>query len=170
MIPSRTNWFFKNPTDKILKLIYRGSRDSFKASAYHKKVDNQGTQVVLIISKNHNQIFGGYMDIPETSGGGYKAGNGNSFLFKCTQQNNFHKLKCLKKEEEVYHRSDYMSTFGGGCDLYIANDCNVNTSSYSNLGDSYESNGYAYKSNEARSYLAGSYNFIVLEIEVFKLI
>ena len=70
-------------------------------------------------------------------------------MFKYTQQNTFHKLKCFKKENEVYHESDYMSTFGGGFDLYISNNCNVNTTSCSNLGHSYESNGYAYGSNEA---------------------
>jgi len=63
-----------------------------------------------------------------------------------------------------------LSTFGGGHDLYIANDCNVNSSSYSNLGHTYESNGYAYGSTEARSYLAGSYSFTILEMEVFKII
>ena len=63
-----------------------------------------------------------------------------------------------------------MSTFGGGHDLYISDDCNTNNS-YSDLGHSYESpNGYAYGSNEARNYLAGSFNFTVNEIEVFKLI
>ena len=64
-----------------------------------------------------------------------------------------------------------MFTFGGGCDLVIHNDCNINTSSLSKLGHSYESpNGYAFKSDEARNYLAGSFKFTVNEIEVFKLI
>ena len=67
-------------------------------------------------------------------------------MFKYTQQNTFHKLKCLQKEKEVYHHSGYMSIFGG-CDIEIANDCNIDTENYSNLGCSYESNGYAYKSN-----------------------
>jgi hypothetical protein len=64
-----------------------------------------------------------------------------------------------------------MSIFGGGCDLYISNDCNINTDSYSYLGYSYEApNGYAWYSNEANNYLAGSHEFSVLEMEVFKLI
>ena len=64
-----------------------------------------------------------------------------------------------------------MSIFGDGCDLFIYNDCNINTTSSSNLGYTYEApNGYAYQSTEARNYLAGSYNFTVNEIEVFKLI
>ena len=91
-------------------------------------------------------------------------------MFKYTQSNQFHKLKCIQKENEVRHLSDYLSIFGGGCDLFIFNDCNVNTSSGSNLGHSYEFNGYANNSTEAKSYLAGSYKFTVLEMEVFKII
>ena len=64
-----------------------------------------------------------------------------------------------------------MSIFGAGHDLCIYNDCNINTSSKSDLGSSYElPNGYAYQSNEAKNYLAGSFRFTVNEIEVFKLI
>ena len=66
-------------------------------------------------------------------------------------------MKCLKKEYEVYHHTSYISHFGGGCDLYISNDCNINTGSASNLGHSYElPNGYTYGSTEAKNYLAGS--------------
>ena len=115
-------------------------------------------------------MFGAYTDISQAGGATYKAGNGNSFLFKYTQSNQFHKLKCIRKDKEVYHHSSYLSTFGGGHDLNIRDDCNVNTNSYSDLGSTYESNGYAYKSTEAKSYLAGSYNFTVLEMEVFKII
>ena len=92
-------------------------------------------------------------------------------MFKQTTTNQFQKLKCVKnKEFEVYHDSNYLSTFGGGHDLLIYNDCNVNSSSHSNLGHTYEANGYAYQSTEALSYLAGSYYFTVLEMEVFKII
>ena len=91
-----------------------------------------------------------------SSNGQYKAGNGNTFLFKYTNTNQFHKLKCKDKSYEAYHNPSYLSTFGAGHDLIIYNDCNVNSSSYSNLGSTYESNGYAYESTEAQSYLAGS--------------
>ena len=53
-----------------------------------------------------------------------------------------------------------MSTFGSGCDLHISNDCNINTVSYSNLGSCYEAPyEYVCGSNEAKNYLAGSYQF-----------
>ena len=47
-----------------------------------------------------------------------------------------------------------------GIALAIWDDCNINKSSLSDLGLSYEApNGYTHGSNESRSYLAGSYNF-----------
>ena len=82
-------------------------------------------------------------------------------------------MKCLSKEHEVVHNPRYMTILGGGHALCIFDDCNINNSSYSNPGSpqGYETpNRYAYGSTEARNYLAGSYNFTVVEIEVFKLI
>ena len=72
-----------------------------------------------------------------TSSDGWKAGNGNTFLFKYTNTNQFHKLKCKDKSGEAYHYPNHLSTFGYGHSLTIANDCNVNTSSFSNLGSTY---------------------------------
>ena len=64
-----------------------------------------------------------------------------------------------------------MSIFGGGSDLAIFDDCNKNSNSWSNLGHSYEKprpyHSYEYGSTITRSYLAGSIDFTVLEIEVF---
>jgi len=49
----------------------------------------------------------------------------------------------------------------------ISNKSNNNASSYSNLCLSYAHPSYAYESNEAESFLAGSYEFQVSEIEVY---
>ena len=51
---------------------------------------------------------------------------------------------------------------GGGHDLYLSDNCNANNSSYSNLSHSYGNN----QGGNTTS-LAGSYNFVVDEIEVF---
>jgi hypothetical protein len=51
------------PPNIRLELLFRASRDGFKAVPYHQKVDNQGPHVVLIKSKEHNQIFGASTDI-----------------------------------------------------------------------------------------------------------
>ncbi len=50
-------------SEKKLELIYRGSKHGFDAAIFHKKVDNQGPHIVLIQSKENNQIFGAVTDI-----------------------------------------------------------------------------------------------------------
>ena len=89
----------------------------------------------------------------------------------------FHVTKKAKLERtttyanEVYGAAGYHATFGGGHDLYICEDSNTTNSSYSNLGHTYKApNGIAYSSTEAHNYLAGSYNFMTEDIEVYKFI
>jgi hypothetical protein len=57
----------------------------------------------------------------------------------------------------------YGPTFGTGHDIYVANNCDQNTSSYTHLG-------YAYKNDAGiagKQVFTGEYNFQVKEIEVF---
>ena len=56
-------------------------------------------------------------------------------------------------------------SFGGFGDIRIENNSNKNTDSYSVLGYSYKHPNYKIGSNEAQSFLAGSRNFQVNEIE-----
>jgi hypothetical protein len=71
------------------------------------------------------------------------------------------------KNKKFDSYSSFGPTFGSGHDFYIANKSNTNTNSFSDLGLSYSHPEYAYGSNEARSFLAGSHKFKILEIEVF---
>ena len=64
----------------------------------------------------------------------------------------------------TYCNSAYGPTFGAGHDFHIGDNCNLNSSSYSNLGNIYTLDG----SIEAKSFLDGAYNFQVSEIEVFQ--
>ena len=67
-------------------------------------------------------------------------------------------------QREVFHRKDRLCCFGT-YDLCIFNDCNINYESWSKLGNDYE-----FPPQNDVFALAGSYNFKVIEIEVFKLI
>lgn len=65
-------------------------------------------------------------------------GSGNSFLFSLTNQNVFTKQRSKHQTKEVRHNKSYILWFGKGLsDLYISNDCNVNSESSSNLGYNY---------------------------------
>jgi hypothetical protein len=63
--------------------------------------------------------------------------------------------------------SGYGPTFGGSHDLRIFNNPQV-TQSYSNFGYTYQlPPGYVYNSEQANNLLAGQYQFLTTEIEVF---
>ena len=100
---------------------------------------------------------------------GCKEGEGNSFIYSFRDDQNIVKLYCTDTEKEVYHSDDLLCCFGIN-DLIIKSNCNVAAGSYSNLGMSYElPDDIQMFTNESKTYLAGSYEFKVLEMEVFQL-
>jgi len=58
----------------------------------------------------------------------------------------------------------YLSTFGGGHDFMLCDNCNTTNSSYSNFGHTYDIKGVVKES------LCGAYNFTTKEVEVFQVI
>jgi hypothetical protein len=162
--------WYEGPT-KSWKIIYRASTDGFKAKDFHDKCDNIGETFTMIKTTN-GSLFGGYTPIPWTSGGGAKW-DPNTFLFSLRSASRKDPVKM--KNDGSYSANTYSiyclkkagPTFGGGCDICIANNSNVNTQSLSNFGHSFTLNGYVYDTEEAKSFLAGSLYFQVSEIEVF---
>jgi hypothetical protein len=167
------------PIDQKWNLIYRASQDGYEAAKFHSKCDNKPNTLIIIKSTNDN-VFGGYTEQTWNDGGChimnsprrnfdpniYKS-DPNSFIFSLTNKlNKPIKIK-WSKNNGIYCNSNYGPVFGGGCDLYIADKSNINTRSSSNLGHSYIHPDYACESNEAKSFLAGSFNFQVSEIEVY---
>lgn len=64
-----------------------------------------------------------------------------------------------------------MVAFGRGHDFRVSSNCNVNSESYSNFGYTYQlPDGMQMNSEEAKSYLAGAYQFKVTEIEIYKVV
>ena len=55
-----------------------------------------------------------------------------------------------------------------GWDIWIKNNANTTMDSYSRLGDCYKHPQYEYRTNEARTFLAGSFYFQLDEIEVYQ--
>ena len=71
-----------------------------------------------------------------------------------------------KPSYAIYRYSSYGPTFGGGHDIYIANNANSNTNSYTNFGTYYSVPSGV---KDKRTILAGTYNFTPDEVEVFYL-
>ena len=62
--------------------------------------------------------------------------------------------------------SEYGTTFGD--DIRIVNNANTRKDSYSNMGFTYKHPQYACGTDEAKTFLAGSFHFQLDEIEVYK--
>jgi hypothetical protein len=150
-------------------MIYPATRDGFEASTFHSKCDNKPNTLVIIRSTSGN-VFGGYTEQSWSSSSGYKT-DPNAFIFSLiNKQNKPLKMKCSKCESAIYCHNYYGHgpTFGGDLhDLHISDVSNTNKDSYSNLGASYSHPDYAYGSNEAKSFLAGSNKFQISDLEVF---
>jgi hypothetical protein len=70
----------------------------------------------------------------------------------------------------LYTHAGYGPTFGDGHDIYISNNANANTGSYTTFGNTYRPpNGYTYRSTKAMELLAGTYRFTPDEVETFYL-
>jgi hypothetical protein len=114
--------------------------------------------------------LGAYTDIPWTShigdNQGRKEGSGNSFLFSLRDDMSFIQIRCIKKENEVWHRGDLLFCFGIS-DFGILNDCNKKSNSFSVLSSHYEKPA---EIKGDKCCLAGASHFKVIEIEVYQVL
>jgi hypothetical protein len=91
------------------------------------------------------------------------------YATKTTLLHLFANIKQGQEQNAIYCNPRYGPTFGGGNDLYICNNPQVNQQSFSYFGHTYQlPPGYVYKSEQAKNLLAGQYQFLTTEIEVFK--
>mmetsp|Transcript_6652 Transcript_6652/g.9667 ORF Transcript_6652/g.9667 Transcript_6652/m.9667 type:complete len:591 (+) Transcript_6652:40-1812(+) len=153
------------------KLLYRGSRDGFAASAFHKSCDNKGPTFTIIQTPN-NCVFGGYLSCSWDSRGRYMVAN-RCFLFslRSHQQDSMPlKIPCVDNKVAAIGHKKKGPTFGNGCDLFIADDCNATENSYANLGVSYQTwhiHQNVDSKSAVRCFFCGTHRFRVQEIEVF---
>merc|ERR1711915_682003 len=116
-------------------------------------------------------IFGGY-SYPSWNGNLKKYANDvHGWLF--TLKNKYNLAPTMMRQYKYpqncyYNHNGYGPTFGGGHDLYIANDAGHNRNSYTNLGHTYlPPSGFTYGHSNAKDLLAGTCNFTPLRYEVF---
>jgi hypothetical protein len=158
-----------SPNDKW-SLLYRGTRDGFGSDVFHSKCDGHSNTLTVLKAKQSSYIFGGFTAVSWDGSSGYNP-DPNAFLFSLTNKDNEPlKMKVYPNKHEcaIYCHSEYGPSFGGGHDISIANNANTTIDSVSYLGYSYKHPQYDEGTNEAKSFLAGSYKFQLDEIEVYK--
>jgi len=152
-------------SNKTWNLLYQASRDGFSSSMFHSKCDGVLGTLTVVKSTNNN-IFGGYTEA-DWSGYYQFKNDTNAFLFSLVNSYNTSvKMNVIQPQNAIYTYNG--PTFGRGWDLYVALD---NSYGYSNLGSSYEIPSFLAKygehSYQSQSFLAGSYSFQLVEVEVY---
>jgi hypothetical protein len=96
------------------------------------------------------------------SSGSYSTDStGKTFVFSLT---NNHKFVAETQTNNTYGHSSYGPTFGDGHDFYLADGCNNNFSSYSNVNYRHKNPNYTQGSQASYTLMTGgqqNYNFKV---------
>jgi hypothetical protein len=148
-------------------LLWRGSRDDFHASDFHRRCDGHPNTLTVILDTDGN-IFGGFTPVKWDSRSRSKPDPSlKSFLFTLKNPHNFpgrrFPLKAEMKDQAIWCDS------GFGPDIYdisVSDNCNANTDSYTtHFGSSYTNDAGL----DGETFFTGSKGFQVKEIEVFEI-
>ena len=145
-----------NKKVKKYTLLFRATRDGFRASNFHSKCDGKSNTVTLVETITGRR-FGGFTDAQWDQSSNYKTGS-NGFIFSLDKNEIYYNKN---NSYNIYGNSSYGPTFGGGHDFYINDSCNSNNSG-ENSGHSYETNGKKYT-------LTGNSSFLIQDYEVYQL-
>ena len=142
-----------------LSLLFRASRDGDTIKAFHDRVDGISPTISLIETKT-NYIFGGFTDHAWDSKSGCVKTN-NTFMFSFNKK----KIYIGKSGGYIHCTNDYGPWFCGGSGVYKDN--------YFKENNSYEwelkiNMGYFDGFTEEFELVGGVQNFMVNEVEVFK--
>ncbi|XP_062501310.1 uncharacterized protein LOC134178448 [Corticium candelabrum] len=150
------------------RLIYKASRDGFRAANFHRCCDNKG-ETISVIHTTGGYLFGGYTDVPWTSASGVYKQSSQSFLFAFRSSslgNTAVKATIVNSDHAVIHNSSYCCIFGRGYNINIHDSSNTNSISSSNWSNG-EYYSYPPGVTSNKYWLVGQENFQTQDIEVF---
>ena len=155
------------PADFGFKLLYRGSKDGFGASDFHRQCD-EAENTLTIIQSTEGNIFGGFTRRAWSSNLGWEP-DIDSFLFSLVNKEDKPVLMpSIDGRNAIFNNKKAGPCFGCANDIFISDNSNANLNSYTNLGSSFRHPVYTFGSDNAMTFLSGAfYNFQVAEIEVF---
>jgi len=163
------------PKDREWKLIYKASRDGFKASDFHSKCDFQSGTLTVIKSESGN-VFGGFTEKAWLSflRNEEFVADPSAFIFSLVNKDkNPFKVNCSNDGQYgIFNAEKYGPVFGGDGkklrDIVIISDSNRLNKSYTDFGYAYQHPDYQRETVKAKSILAGSFEFHIDEIEIYK--
>ena len=162
------SWF----NGKMIRLekLYRASEDGFNGTAYHAKCNNI-ENILNVVESEHGKKFGGYSSVKFDSTNSKWYADEKSFIFSLTERKKFDIIDSTS--DKAFHADPrlYINIYGEGFDYAISKDCDKNERSQSKIGKTFKApEGITFNTEQSKSYLAGSYNFKVKEVEAYKVI
>ncbi|CDW84655.1 UNKNOWN [Stylonychia lemnae] len=150
-------------------LKYKGSRDGYKAQDFHQRCNQQEDQAtVCFILSNQGYVFGGYVTKKWTDES-YWQDDKEAFIFSLSHQT-IHRQNESADQQECAMKGGKNQGWTQGTDLQIDDECDVEDSCLCRLGSTYSQFNSLNKNDKNRyEHLAGSFNFHVLEIEVYQI-
>jgi len=164
-----SKWVHPN---KIIKfnMLFNTSKDGDSSSTFHYYCDGVFPTVTVILDTSGRR-FGGYSTqnwCQSTVGGNYTRAP-DSFIFNLSNKKKFDLISQIdgNSNRAVYRNNSYGPTFGGGHDLYLANSCKSNTSSYV-----YKNSSSAYNTENNNNLFgsSGQTAFQVSNYEVYQVV
>jgi len=152
-------------------LLYRASVNGFGSNDFHANCDEKSQTLTILKAKETGFIFGGYTE-KFWQGEEVQKFDSKAFIFSLTNKDNTPcQMKIRDGVNAIFCASTAGPSFGTG-EIHVVDNSNTNKpdldlDSFSNLGETYIHSKYVYGSVEAKSFLAGSYNFLLDEIEVY---
>jgi hypothetical protein len=149
-------------------LLYRATRDSFNASAFHRLCNGE-ENTLTIIQTNSNYVFGGYSSEKWANG---CVSDSSAFIFSLRRNgiSQVYKFLITQPKCAIFGHPNYGPTFGGGHEIYVRDRSDIHIGSYSNFSTlSYYEQPYT-NIEEKNCFLAGNkQGWLTTEIEVYKI-
>jgi hypothetical protein len=115
------------------ELLWKGSRDGFKAATFHTKCNNQGPTLTVIKSQ-HDKVFGGFTSeswgFAGTSSKSQGKQDSTAFIYSLTRMEKYAKQLNNNSIRDRYDRGPMFGYAGGVYDIFINDDCNQPDKNY----------------------------------------
>ena len=145
-----------------LNLLYKASRDGFSHLDFKEKCYGKQNTFVIAVT-NYDMVIGGYTPLAweHTDEHMYvRDESEKSFLFNINRKE---KLKIINIDHAICLSPDSGPIFGGGSDLEIVDNCNVEYNKFFRIGHSYD-----YEDTPENFF--GSKKYLIKDYEVYELI
>ena len=157
-----SKWIHPNKVIRFI-MLFNTDKDNDRASTFHYYCDGIFPSVTVVLDTSGRR-FGGYstQNWCRSGIGDSTSRAQGSFIFNLTNKQKY-ELNDQLNTTAVYRYNSYGPTFGGGNDLYLADQCRSNSSSYCNKSSYNTGNTNVLGGN-------GQTNFQVSKYEVYQVI